>query len=81
MIKYQVQCIRVFKIIVIKAKDFDKSVYVIILIYIYIKMCINNKSSSNINEVIEAILDFFIQKFHKHKKRETLTANKNKKFS
>ena len=44
-------------------------------------MCINNKSSSNINEVIEAILDFFIQKFHKHKKREMLTANKNKKFS
>ena len=39
-------------------------------------MCIN-KNSSNINEVIETILDFFIQKFHKHKKHETLTSNKN----
>ena len=26
--------------------------------------------SSNINEVIRAILDFFIQKFHEHKKAE-----------
>ena len=30
--------------------------------------------SSNVNEVIRAILDFFIQKFHKHKKNETLTS-------
>ena len=28
---------------------------------------------------MKTILDFFIQKFHKHKKHETLTANKNKK--
>ena len=41
-------------------------------------MCINNNSSSNVNEVIRAILDCFIQKFQKH---ETLTANKNKKCS
>ena len=32
-------------------------------------MCINN----NINEVIRAILDFFIQKFYKHKKCKMLT--------
>ena len=37
-------------------------------------MCINNNSSSNIKEVIRTILDFFIQKFHKHKKHETLTS-------
>ena len=43
-------------------------------------MCININSSSNVNEVIRAILDFFIQKFHKHKKHETLHANKNKKY-
>ena len=30
--------------------------------------------SSNINEVIRAILNFFIQKFHKHKKHKTLTS-------
>ena len=35
--------------------------------------------SSHVNEVIKAILDFFIQKFHKHKKHEMLTANNNKK--
>ena len=30
--------------------------------------------SSNISEVIRAILDFFIQKYYKHKKHETLTS-------
>ena len=40
-------------------------------------MCINNNSSSNVNEVIRAILDFFIQTFHKHKKHKMLTVNKN----
>ena len=37
-------------------------------------MCINNNNiSSNINEVIRAILNFFIQKFHEHQKHKTLT--------
>ena len=31
-------------------------------------------TSSNINEVIKAILDFFIQKFHKHKKYKALAS-------
>ena len=44
-------------------------------------MCINNNSGSNVNEVITAIVDFFVQKLHKHKKHETLTANKNTKCS
>ena len=44
-------------------------------------MCINNNSSSNLNEVIKAILDFFIKKLHKQKKHGTLTANKNKNCS
>ena len=40
--------------------------------------------SSNINEVIRAILDFFIQKFHNHKKaqnayKQTKTKNAPKK--
>ena len=30
--------------------------------------------SSNINEVIRAILNFFIQKFHKHRKHKRLTS-------
>ena len=30
--------------------------------------------SSNINEVIRAILDFFIQKFHEHKNHKRLTS-------
>ena len=30
--------------------------------------------SSNVNEVIKAILDFFIQSLHPHKKHETLTS-------
>ena len=34
--------------------------------------------SSHINEVTETILDFFIQKFDKHKKHQTLTTNKSK---
>ena len=37
-------------------------------------MCINNSISSNINEVIKAILNFFIQKFYMHKKDKTLTS-------
>ena len=32
-------------------------------------MCINN-NRSNINEVTRAILNFFIQKFHNHKKTQ-----------
>ena len=44
-------------------------------------MCINNNSSSNINEVIRAILDFSIQKFYKHKKHKTRTSEQNKKCS
>ena len=32
------------------------------------------KVSSNINEVIRAILNFFIPKFHKHKKHKTFTS-------
>ena len=44
-------------------------------------MCINNNISTNINEVIRAILDFFIQRFHKHKGTKRLQANKNKKCS
>ena len=35
--------------------------------------------SSDVKEIIKAILDFFIQKFHKHKKHEMLTADNNKK--
>ena len=31
-------------------------------------------SSSNISEVTKTILDFFIQKFHEHKKHKTLTS-------
>ena len=31
-------------------------------------------NSINIYEVIRAILDFFIQNFHKHKKHKTLTS-------
>ena len=31
-------------------------------------------SSSNINEVTKTILDFFIKKFHEHKKHKTLTS-------
>ena len=30
--------------------------------------------SSNINEVTRAVLNFFIQKFHNHKKHKTLTS-------
>ena len=30
--------------------------------------------SSDINEVISTILDFFIQKFHEHKKHKMLTS-------
>ena len=52
----------------IQAKAFDKSFKKAKCVSITIV-------SSNINEVIRAILDFFIQKFHKHKKRETLTSD------
>ena len=43
-------------------------------------MCVKNNSSSNINEAIETILDFFIQKFHKHKKHKTLTSEQKQKM-
>ena len=52
----------------IQAKAFDKSFKKTKCVSIIIV-------SSNINELIRAILDFFIQKFHKHKKRETLTSD------
>ena len=46
---------------VIQAKAFDKSFKKVKCVSITIV-------SSNINEVIRAILNFFIQKFHSHKK-------------
>ena len=49
------------------------------LILYYMKKKKKENKSNNVNEVIKTILDFFIQKFHKHKKHETLTVNKNKK--
>ena len=48
---------------VIKAKAFDKSFKKVKCVSITIV-------SSNINEVIRAILDFFIQTFHNHKKAQ-----------
>ena len=48
---------------VIQAKAFDKSFKKAKCVSITIV-------SSNINEVIRAILDFFIQKFHNHKKAQ-----------
>ena len=48
---------------VIQAKAFDK--------YFKKVKCVSiTIVSSNINEVIRAILDFFIQKFHNHKKAQ-----------
>ena len=44
-----------------------------------IQICHLGKLINNINEVIRAVLDFFIQKFYKHKKHETLTSGKKKK--
>ena len=35
---------------------------------------VHTKGTSNINEIIRVILDFFIQKFHEHKKHKTLTS-------
>ena len=55
---------------VIQAKAFDKSFKKVKCVSITIV-------SSNINEVIRTILDFFIQKFNehkKHKKHKTLTS-------
>ena len=54
---------------VIQAKAFDKSFKKAKCVSITIV-------SSNISEVIRAILDFFIQKFHEHKKHKTLTSEK-----
>ena len=48
---------------VIQAKAFDKSFKKVKRVSITIV-------SSNINDIIRAILDFFIQKFHKHKKAQ-----------
>ena len=48
---------------VIQAKAFDKSFKKVKCVSITIV-------SSNINEVIRAILDFFIQNFYKHKKAQ-----------
>ena len=48
---------------VIQAKAFDKS-------FKKAKCVSTIIVSSNINEVIRAILDFFIQKFHNHKKAQ-----------
>ena len=74
MIKYQVQCIRVYK-------SYLSYKRILLINLLKSEMCINKNSCSNVNEVIRAILELFIQKFHKHKKHETLTANKNKKCS
>ena len=52
---------------VIQAKAFDKS-------FKGVKCVPITLVSSNINEVIRAILNFFIQKFHKYKKHKTLTS-------
>ena len=41
-------------------------------------MCINSNSSSNTNETIKTILDFFIQKFTSTKSTKRLQVNKNK---
>ena len=58
-------CINVFTIgIYHTSEGFDKSFKGIKFLSIIIIV------SSNINEVIRAILDFFIQKFHEHKKAE-----------
>ena len=50
---------------VIQVKDFDKSFKKVKCVSITIV-------SSNINEVIRAILNFFIQKFHSHKKVQNI---------
>ena len=48
---------------VIQAKAFDK--------YFKVVKCVSTTIvSSNINEVIRAVLDFFIQTFYNHKKAE-----------
>ena len=55
-------------VICLQAKAFDKSFKEAKCVSITI-------ASSNINEVIRAILlNFFIEKFHKHKKHKTLTS-------
>ena len=51
----------------IQVKPFDKSFKRVKCVSIIIV-------SSNINGVIMAILDFFIQKLHEHKKHKTLTS-------
>ena len=50
---------------VIEAKAFDKS-------FKKVKCVSMTLVSSNINEVIRAILDFFIQKFHNPKKAQNV---------
>ena len=58
---------------VIQAKAFDKSFEGL--------KCVSTTTTttttiatSKINEVIRAILNFFIQKFHNHKRHKTLTS-------
>ena len=71
--------IEVFKIVIChQAKAFDK--FFKVAKWVSIKIV-----SSDINEVIRAILDFFIQKFLEHKKHEnsykqTKTKNASKKY-
>ena len=67
MIEYQVMYTGVFKIFIMQAKAFDKSFKNAKCVSITI-------ASSNINEIIRAILDFFIQTFYKHKKHKMLTS-------
>ena len=54
-------------IFAIPVKAFDKSLKGVKCVSIIIV-------SSNINEVIGVILDFFIQKFHEHKKHKTFAS-------
>ena len=68
-------CINVFTIgIYHTSEGFDKSFKGIKCISIIITVSIN------INEVIRAILDFFIQKFHEHKNHKTLTSEQKLKM-
>ena len=54
-------------VICLQAKAFDKSFKEAKCVSITIV-------SSNINEAIMGILNFFIQKFHEHQKHKTLTS-------
>ena len=67
MSEYQVMYTGVFKIFIMQVKAFGKSFKKAKCVSITI-------ASSNINKVIRAILDFFIQTFYKHKKHKMLTS-------